>query len=254
VHKETIKVVPNALEGRDSLDIHIYGMDGVPPELLGATGVKRQRVYGSDDADAAPAVSSTAPQNTMSTWGAPRPMMGAPPLPAAGASSGGYVGAPGAPGMPFLPPPMVGGFAPRGLPPPVPGMPAVAPHMLMAAAWAGGHAGMMPPQHHHQLHAHAPMPFFVPPPLLAVAPSQSGLREVPATGTPPSLLGAGVADAGPKTILQWAQDAVSQEEARARCQRYALVIEAAAAAADLEHDADDFALEARLAAALAAAN
>jgi hypothetical protein len=32
VHKEAIKTVPNAKEGRDSVDLEIYGMEGVPGE------------------------------------------------------------------------------------------------------------------------------------------------------------------------------------------------------------------------------
>jgi len=34
VHKEPLKGVPNSIEGRDSLEINIYGMNGVPPDLL----------------------------------------------------------------------------------------------------------------------------------------------------------------------------------------------------------------------------
>jgi hypothetical protein len=49
VHKETLKRVPNAKEGRDSLDFgDIYGMEYVPQEYL-VPGVKRQRVHGGDD-------------------------------------------------------------------------------------------------------------------------------------------------------------------------------------------------------------
>ncbi|KAF9572783.1 hypothetical protein BGW38_008487, partial [Lunasporangiospora selenospora] len=32
VHKETINVVPNALPGRESVDLEIYGMEGIPEE------------------------------------------------------------------------------------------------------------------------------------------------------------------------------------------------------------------------------
>jgi hypothetical protein len=32
VHKETLRSVPNAIKGRDSVDIEIFGMEGVPPE------------------------------------------------------------------------------------------------------------------------------------------------------------------------------------------------------------------------------
>ncbi|CAG8478048.1 5628_t:CDS:2 [Paraglomus brasilianum] len=32
VHKETITVVPNAIRGRESTDVEIFGMEGIPPE------------------------------------------------------------------------------------------------------------------------------------------------------------------------------------------------------------------------------
>lgn len=50
VHKEQLKKVPNAKDGRDSLEFEIFGMEGVPEELL-VPGVKRQRVSGADDDD-----------------------------------------------------------------------------------------------------------------------------------------------------------------------------------------------------------
>ncbi|XP_027770570.1 protein SUPPRESSOR OF FRI 4-like isoform X1 [Solanum pennellii] len=36
VHKETVTKVPNAKEGRESTDIEIYGMEGIPPDALAA--------------------------------------------------------------------------------------------------------------------------------------------------------------------------------------------------------------------------
>ncbi|XP_047327470.1 protein SUPPRESSOR OF FRI 4 isoform X2 [Impatiens glandulifera] len=36
VHKETVAKVPNAKDGRDSADIEIYGMQGIPPDVLAA--------------------------------------------------------------------------------------------------------------------------------------------------------------------------------------------------------------------------
>jgi hypothetical protein len=50
VHKEAIKKVPNAKEGRDGLALQVYGMEGVPPEMLhDAPATKRQRVHGNED-------------------------------------------------------------------------------------------------------------------------------------------------------------------------------------------------------------
>lgn len=44
VHKETVSKVPNAKEGRESTDIEIYGMQGIPPDVLAAH-------YGDEDND-----------------------------------------------------------------------------------------------------------------------------------------------------------------------------------------------------------
>ncbi|XAR52395.1 hypothetical protein NMG60_11020465 [Bertholletia excelsa] len=45
VHKETVTKVPNAKPGRESTDIEIYGMQGIPPDVLAAH-------YGEEDEDA----------------------------------------------------------------------------------------------------------------------------------------------------------------------------------------------------------
>ncbi|KAJ8758656.1 hypothetical protein K2173_000377 [Erythroxylum novogranatense] len=42
VHKETVSKVPNAKSGRESTDIEIYGMQGIPPDVLAAH-------YGEDE-------------------------------------------------------------------------------------------------------------------------------------------------------------------------------------------------------------
>ncbi|XP_027086270.2 protein SUPPRESSOR OF FRI 4 [Coffea arabica] len=47
VHKENVSKVPNAKPGRESTDIEIYGMQGIPPDILAAH-------YGEED-DEAPA-------------------------------------------------------------------------------------------------------------------------------------------------------------------------------------------------------
>ena len=43
VHKEALRKVPNAREGRDSIEVQVYGMENVPEELL-VSGTKRQRM------------------------------------------------------------------------------------------------------------------------------------------------------------------------------------------------------------------
>jgi len=52
IHKETIETVPGAKEGRDSFDNEIFGMEGVPPEMIeekriqmfGAPSTKKQKL------------------------------------------------------------------------------------------------------------------------------------------------------------------------------------------------------------------
>ncbi|XP_065853609.1 protein SUPPRESSOR OF FRI 4 isoform X2 [Euphorbia lathyris] len=44
VHKESVTKVPNAKPGRESTDIEIYGMQGIPPDILAAH-------YGEEDED-----------------------------------------------------------------------------------------------------------------------------------------------------------------------------------------------------------
>lgn len=51
VHKENLKKVPNAREGRDATNIEVYGMQGIPEEFLTSSAPpgKRQRIHGNDD-------------------------------------------------------------------------------------------------------------------------------------------------------------------------------------------------------------
>ncbi|OMJ68097.1 hypothetical protein SteCoe_34549 [Stentor coeruleus] len=57
VHKEQVLKVPNAKSGRDAIELDIFGMEGVPPQLIEqrAMGMptKRQKL---DDEEAAPSV------------------------------------------------------------------------------------------------------------------------------------------------------------------------------------------------------
>ncbi|XP_074581854.1 protein SUPPRESSOR OF FRI 4-like [Curcuma longa] len=82
VHKETVTKVPNAKPDRDSTDIEIYGMQGIPPDILAAH-------YGEDEETAA----KTAKVEVPST---------------------GFVGGaiPGAFGIRFPPPPAYAGVPP----------------------------------------------------------------------------------------------------------------------------------------------
>ncbi|KAK4742466.1 hypothetical protein SAY87_000467 [Trapa incisa] len=57
VHKESVTTVPNAKPGRDSTEIEIYGMQGIPPDVLAAH-------YGDEEDDAPQKVAKVEPQST----------------------------------------------------------------------------------------------------------------------------------------------------------------------------------------------
>ncbi|CAL1361480.1 unnamed protein product [Linum trigynum] len=88
VHKESVTKVPNAKPGREATDSEIYGMQGIPPDVLAAH-------YGEDD-DEAP--SKTAKVDTPSTpyvvpgslplGYPPRPLRPVPPVYSSGVSGG----------------------------------------------------------------------------------------------------------------------------------------------------------------------
>ncbi|XP_056163467.1 protein SUPPRESSOR OF FRI 4 isoform X2 [Syzygium oleosum] len=56
VHKEAVTKVPNAKPGRESTEIEIYGMQGIPPDVLAAH-------YGEEDEEAPPKVAKVEPRS-----------------------------------------------------------------------------------------------------------------------------------------------------------------------------------------------
>jgi len=122
VHKENIDKVPNAIKGRDNIEIEIYGMEGIPEEDLRE---HERRLAGKDKDDTdtpdppkaapvlpVPPVPNMPPLNMM----APPPMM---PM--------------AFPGMPFgmapMPVPMMPVQMMTQMPPPMPMMPPSNPMM-----------------------------------------------------------------------------------------------------------------------------
>ena len=49
VHKEALRAVPNALEGRRNIDMVVFGMEGVPQELIMENHAKRRRTMNNED-------------------------------------------------------------------------------------------------------------------------------------------------------------------------------------------------------------
>ena len=128
VHKDNIDKVPNALPNRNSVDIEIYGMEGIPPRDLeehersrGSEGSSSSASVGSSSSFplAAPSVpSGLLPKPVLPPTG----LLGATPLPGILPSSvplaQGFATAP-PPGLPGIPFPGLPGFPPPpvGVPP-----------------------------------------------------------------------------------------------------------------------------------------
>ncbi|CAJ2675990.1 zinc finger protein [Trifolium pratense] len=79
VHKENVTKVPNAKPGRESTDIEIYGMQGIPPDVLAAH-------YGDEDDDVPSKTAKVDIPSTPFVGGMAPPPMGAgyPPRPTLG--------------------------------------------------------------------------------------------------------------------------------------------------------------------------
>lgn len=88
--------MPNAIKGRDNIEIEIYGMEGIPEEDLRA---HEKRLAGKDKDEPDTADAPKAP---------PPPVMNMPPMPPLGMMPGAPMMPMGFPGMPFgMPLPMM---------------------------------------------------------------------------------------------------------------------------------------------------
>jgi len=93
VHSKSLPRVPNALQGRDNPELNVYGMDGVPAEILKQRGIDRPELVGK----AAPPPSEPASGlEAMASWSTQgmSPMAGQP---------GGMPSMPGMPPIPGVP-------------------------------------------------------------------------------------------------------------------------------------------------------
>ncbi|KAG7400119.1 hypothetical protein PHYBOEH_006827 [Phytophthora boehmeriae] len=116
VHKETLKTVPNAKPGKDSVEVEVYGMEGVPGEEAAAGVLKKPRL----DAPGPP------PMLGFPGRGMPPPFLGGrpPPMQHPGGMMSMLPPPPGIGGPPppprgfpggVMPPPRM--VAPQGFPP-----------------------------------------------------------------------------------------------------------------------------------------
>ena len=109
VHKENIDKVPNALPNRNSVDIEVYGMEGIPPGDV----LEHERTRGSDGGSTSSASTSlglSAQQGLLPRPVVPTGLLGATPQMPPGLPTGLPIGPPpgipplGFPGMSFPPP------------------------------------------------------------------------------------------------------------------------------------------------------
>jgi len=167
VHKDTVKSVPNSVKGRDTVDLEIYGMEGVPMEAMEEhrrnAGQGIYTLGNLDDEDIAD--DEVDPKRQRFDEGQPAPPPPFPPPP-------GFP--PFAPPPPFgKPPDHKGGFYPPfpdGQPPPPP-LP---------------HPGVRPPPPQAQPVLPAPPSISIQPPLLPdPAPPPTPPAPHPTNSTPP---------------------------------------------------------------------
>lgn len=173
VHKETIEHVPGAKEGRDSFDVEIFGMDGVPPEVVEE---KRIKVFG----EAAKKKPRSSPQlqqlqpivqpqaHEIKIPGTRNVFSIGPPR-NAGVNPMMMMGMPGMPMFPRMPFPGM----PQVLPPPMPlpmsamqmRPPTIPPPGAMALSHMGGQLLVTPPPRIIAPPPSAPPPKIAPPPV-----------------------------------------------------------------------------------------
>eukprot|EP00039_Didymoeca_costata_P019023 m.335938 g.335938 ORF g.335938 m.335938 type:complete len:301 (-) comp17714_c0_seq1:114-1016(-) len=180
VHKEDITEVPNSLPGRESVDIEIFGMSGVPDDALQEWQARRggsSKKLKTEATQPAPAPSNpvhpTLPAQPMGV-----PTQGMPPMPMPGMFPGPMPGMPGMPGM-MRPPgfggPFMGAGPPRG--PMFPPMGGQFPPPASSAMMPPPHSsGLMPPPHSNS-GLMPPNSGLMPPPNFPSQPPQQPLQQ-----------------------------------------------------------------------------
>ncbi|KAL8278370.1 hypothetical protein RQP46_009262 [Phenoliferia psychrophenolica] len=240
--------IENALPGRDSFDIEIYGMEGIPAADLAAWKKRTGDTTGQAATEHRPKKPkySTAPisaEDMRAQLAAHKALMSGQPIPGSVPVGGYGVPPPGFGLPPGIPPPPPGMFPPfpfslpPGIPPPPPGMMlpfppppfgALPPGMpppppgMQFPPFSGGlpfppppPGVMMPP------FPGAPPPGFAPPPGMGVPTGPAALRvtskQIVIEQVPSSAV-----TLKPGTLLVYGDNEVSPEEKRARLAQYKL--------------------------------
>ncbi|KAM0788591.1 hypothetical protein ACM66B_001713 [Microbotryomycetes sp. NB124-2] len=256
VHKLGVDKIENAIPGRDTFDIEIYGMEGIPAADLAEWKKKQAAELGTDGQENKPKrakwpskplsrqelrqqlavhralmTGQPLPVPPPAAGGAPlngAQMLPPPPMPFGSAPPNMPMPPPGfmpPPGMPFPPPGMA---FPPGMPPP-PGMPFPPPPGMLPPGIPpppGAFSAPFPGAPVPASAAPGTSPF--PPPQAAAVPP-SGANATPST--PPRVIEKMPSSAvTPKagTLLVYGDNDVSMEEKRARLAQYRLEDEPAA--------------------------
>ncbi|KAL8450578.1 hypothetical protein Emed_002450 [Eimeria media] len=196
VHKEQLASVPNALSGRDSVDVIVHGMDGIPTEIIqeklakyqqradGKATRKRER---ANWAQVTMAPASLEHFILLAQQGQLPQFDGVPPTPVIPglAATLPSFGAPGAPPQPpALPvPPNLQGLLSQATGVPLPGMPGAPPPQQGGFGFPMGPPStqpLMPPQQQGMMMGQGAVP-----PGLASG-SAPGAPAPPAGGAPPA--------------------------------------------------------------------
>lgn len=173
VHKETIEHVPGAKDGRDSFDVEIFGMDGVPAEVVEE---KRIKVFG-ESAKKKPRSSPqlqqlqpiVQPQAHEIKIPGTRNVFSIGPPRSGGVNPMMMMGMPGMPMFPGMPFPGMPQVLPPHMPIPVSALqmrpPTIPPPGAMALSHMGGRLLVTPPPRIMARPPSAPPPKIAPPPV-----------------------------------------------------------------------------------------
>lgn len=186
VHKETIDKVPNGLPNRNSVDIEIYGMEGIPAADIREHEKSKGSGYQESSGTSAGAkshASGVASATASGILSAPGPS----------ASLAGHIGA-AMPTYPGIPPTLNTSIPPPGLPPHPAGIPFPPPRGMLPA-----HLAHLPPPPHHLPHGSPIRPpgAFInskfPPPIVGQSASNVPLPP----GIPPAMVSSIPPPSGP---------------------------------------------------------